>query len=472
MTNLIVYSKIGNVFIMIAVLAILIFLTYYLIKQVLKERDRIKEERNLLVEGLISTSEMNSIMAMYMNRLGEEARFGLIYLDLDKFEDFIMAFGDKEANEILKTVAIKIKELLPSEALISNYTSDEFLIFFPQKYKRSEVVIYANEILESFREQTEILGSELVDLTTSVAVAYYPHHGESINSLLQSLSLAIYQVKKQGGNSLKIYSSDLSSDEEHLEYYYEVKKAIANKEFHFHYQPIYNITTGNIFAYEALIRWEHPEHGMISPYKFINILEQSGDIHWVGKWGFETLINKHLELKSMSSLVKPKLSMNLSPRQLMSENLVSDFAQLIRKNRIDTTKFILEIGEFALFERQQVIIDNITKLKKLGFEIAVDGFGIDIATFEKLSALDIDTVKVDYSFIEEESFAVNKHMEILKEFTKKDGMVIVQGIEDESDELRIKEYNIEYAQGYYYSKPLNDGDMIALNNKNIDKVTK
>lgn len=464
-------SVASNIILSILIIGGLITVTYFLIKKVLSDARKHREEKNLLIDGIISKSEMNSIIAMYMNRMGENANFSLLYVDLDKFGDLVMAFGNKEADLILKAVAEKIKKTLPKNTYISKYKGDEFLLFFPQVYDRSDILIYANELLSSFRNPIVVSGNKAVDLSASIAIAYYPNHGRTVKDLLASLDLAIYRIKKEGGNQIRIYSTDLSSEEEHIEYYYQIKKAINDKEFRLYYQPIYNVLDNTIFGFEALLRWEHPEHGIISPYKFIHLLEQSGDIHWVGIWGFETLVKKHLELRYQSGVKIPKLSMNLSPKQLFDDSIVSEYGRILKRNKVDANNFMLEIGEFALFESQEAIVKNIEALQKMGFIIAIDGFGLDIATFEKLKELKISNIKVDYEFIAEDTFIVKKHLEILKEYTNDRGHLIVQGIENEADLEKIKSFDLKVAQGYFFSKPVSDEQVNELNITNIDKLS-
>lgn len=466
---MIIFSSVGDIMLTFLIIIALVIVTGFLIMRIIREMQKNKEERSLLIEGVISKSEMNSVIAVYMNKLKENAKFSLIYLDLDKFEDFVMAFGKKESVTILKGVAQKIKEILPKNAYLSNYQKDDFLIFLPGQYNKAEVSGYAKQLLESFQEQTKVLEDYLIDLTASIAVVYYPQHGENIKTLLESLHLAIYKLKKAGGNNIKVYSSDLTSDEQYLEYYNQVKDAIHNKEFQFYYQPIYDLKTNKIVMYEALIRWNHPEHGLIAPFKFIDILEQSGDIHWIGTWGLNELIKMHLKFKDLDAKNIPLISMNLSPKQLMNKEIVKEYAKILRKQNVTASNFVLEIGEFALFDRQEVFLENFKKLKKIGFKIAIDDFGIDLATFEKLKELDVDIIKVDYESLAEETFAVNKYMEILQAFATDKRMIIAEKIEKEEDEKRIKGFNIRYTQGYFYSKPISEKIIFEPNNKSVDK---
>lgn len=160
---MILTSAASDVIYLILILAVIIVATYFLMRLVIKDAKKNREEKTLLIDGIITKSEMNSIIATYMNRMGEGANFSLIYLDLDKFGDLVMAFGNKEAGQILKNVAEKIKRVLPKNTYISKYKGDEFLLFFPQSYDRSDALLYANELLEAFRQPITVLGNKSVD---------------------------------------------------------------------------------------------------------------------------------------------------------------------------------------------------------------------------------------------------------------------------------------------------------------------
>ncbi len=271
---------------------------------------------------------------------------------------------------------------------------------------------------------------------------------------MQSLQLSIHNIKKDGGNGLKVYSKSLESEEEEMTYYYQIKRAISEKQFMLYYQPIVNIKTKKIYAYESLLRWEHPELGILSPNRFINIMEQTGDIHWVGQWGLETLIKKHFELREIHGEA-PLLGINLSPKQLLNPQIAEEFQKIIRKHKVGAENFILEIGEFLIFEKQNVVFENLLKLKKLNFKLAIDEFGIDISSFDQIDKMGIDIFKIDSKFIAEDSYSINKYMEYFLDYVNKNSkLVIVQGIEDRDMQTRASGFGVEVMQGYYYSKPM------------------
>ena len=217
-------------------------------------------------------------------------------------------------------------------------------------------------------------------------------------------------------SGLKIYSDEISQTEgEYLEYYHQIKRAISKQEFVFYYHPIIDLEKNNIFGAEALIRWQHPEHGLLSPNRFINIMEQSGDINWVGLWGLETLIKSFFLFRQAHPNSNMKFSMNVSSKQLISESIALDFQKLIKKYKINPANIILEFEEFSLFEKHKTVIDNIKKLHDLGFKIAIDGFGVDFATITQLKKMPVDVIKLSKEFLEsEQTYTVSRFTKILE----------------------------------------------------------
>lgn len=436
------------------IIGVLGTLSYFLWRSIKKTYIDEKENKRMRIDGVISKSEMNSFISAYINKSSGDTRFSLIYIDLDKFEDFEIAFGKKEAQNIAKICAKKIKDALPGQTFTSRYAGDDFMVFLPKQYNRNDVIEVAETILKSFRSKLTIRGDIDLDLTASIAVAHYPNHGSSINNLLQSLQLSIHNVKKDGGNGLKVYSKALDTDEEEMAYYYQIKRAISEKQFSLYYQPIINTKTKEVYAYESLLRWEHPELGVLAPNRFINIMEQTGDIHWVGQWGLETLIKKHFELRELHNEA-PLLSINLSPKQLLNPLIAEEFQKIIRRHKVGAENFILEIGEFLIFEKQNVVFENLLKLKKLNFKLAIDEFGIDISSFDQIEKMGIDIFKIDSKFIAEDSYSINKYMEYFMDYVNKNHkLVITQGIEDRDMQTRANGFGVDIMQGYYYSRPL------------------
>ncbi|MDY0210039.1 MAG: bifunctional diguanylate cyclase/phosphodiesterase [Acholeplasma sp.] len=432
-------------------------LAYFLFINVRYNERKWKEERSIMVEGVISRSAMNSLLASYISKVGKDAMFSLIYIDLDRFSEIVQAFGDKESKKIMDKLTKRIRSVLPKDCKASLYESDIFVVFIPIDYDQGDTHELARRIQEQINESITLFGSTEVNLTAAISIAYFPMHGENTKQLMNSLKLANYTVKKTGGNAIRLYNEDMSQTEgEFLDYYYQIKNAIAKKEFLLYYHPIIDTTKEQIYGVEALLRWNHPEHGLLSPFKFINIMEQSGDIYWVGLWGLESLIKSYYEFKQVFPKADIKFTFNISPKQLLNETLAVDFQRILKKYKMNAEKIILEIVEFALFDRHEVVLQNITQLRALGFQFAVDGFGLDYATLAKLETMPLDTIKLSKEFLNEEhSYVKSRFVNLLVEFASKNEKTIIsEGIENPEMLKTINEYGIKIVQGFYFARPM------------------
>lgn len=457
---MIIYANMSNgltLGLTIFVLLLMLALIYLMANSFLKEHKRILEEKALSIEGVLSKTEMTSMITSYMARVGKEGQFSLIYIDLDKFSDFINAFGQTESEKILEKIVKNIEYVIPKGVKIARLQNDEFLIFLTMDYDRTEVVDLGNKLKTAIGRSIKLFGDTQINATGSIAIAFYPVHGSTLKDLLDSLKIATYIIKKNGGNAVRVYNDEMSDQGgEHVEYYYQIKHAIQHKEFQLFYHPMINVKTNNLYGVEALIRWNHPEHGLLSPFKFLGIMEQSGDINWIGLWGIETLIKTYQELKQEFPKREILFSMNLSPKQLMNDSLPMDFQKILKKYRMSADSIILEIIEFAVFDKQINIFKNLKKLKELGFKIAIDGFGLDYATLSRVEELDIDIIKLDNEFLkEEESYMKAKFASLLVEFAKRNKYEVVCEVIESKEMLdEAKKYNIDIMQGFYFSKPL------------------
>jgi diguanylate cyclase (GGDEF)-like protein len=451
------------IFLSIIALAITITISIFLVKSVLRERAKFQEEKTVLLEGLLSKSELYNGITGYITKSSFDASFALLYVDIDKFTDIINAFGEKEADRALEKIANNISQALPRRVQMARITGDEFLIFLKGDYDRIQSLDLAKKLLEVVRAPIKIYSDTFVNPTASIAVCFYPKHGNTLKQLINSLKISIYMIKKKGGNNTMLYSEEIKESElENLEYYYQIKSAMKNKEFLLYFQPIINVKTGDIYGAEALLRWNHPEHGVLAPNQFINIMEQSGDIYWVGLWGIENLIKEFYDIKNEFADIDFRMSLNLSPKQLIGKNLVMDFQKILKKYRIQASQLTLEVVEFALFEKYDEIMANITKLKEVGFKIAIDGFGLDFATLAKLEKMPIDIIKLVRSFLsdKQESYMTEKFASLLVGFAGSNEKIVVsEGVENFEMLEKVNSFGIELVQGYYFGYPMAGDDL-------------
>lgn len=463
--------------IFVAVLAIIatIVLAIFVFYRFRKDYRNYREEMTLLIDGALSKNEIIFSITSYISKIPKDMSFSVMLLSFDKFEEVVNIFGEKEAQKILERFVSNIDKALPQKAQIGRYSKDEFLVVVRSDYSRVETMRLAERMKEAASLPIKVMGGTETNHHVSIGIAYYPYHGRNFKQLLNSLNLALYIAKREGGDSIILYSDEMNVQEsENVRFYGEIKEAIANKQFMLYYQPIVDIATQHVYGAEALLRWQHPEYGVLSPNKFIHIIEQSGDINWVGNWGIERLIQEYLQLKKMFPGKHFQLSMNLSPKQLANENLIMNFQNLVKKYRVLARNLTLEIIEFAIFEKHDVVKDNLNKLKELGFQIAVDGFAMDHTILEKMGSLPIDIIKLDRDFLQEDeetSFLKTRYAEMLIEFAEKNNKkIICEGIENIDMLKKAGEYHINLLQGYYLSKPISEEDFhqYLYNEKDID----
>lgn len=441
----------------VLVVGLLISLVYLLALSFFKERQRMKDEKALSIEGILSSSEINTVVTSFIARTEGDMQFTLIYIDLDKFSDFINAFGKDESESILSKIAKNMSKVVPRDVKIARMQTDEFLIFFNHEYDRSEVVDYAHKLKAAITKPIRLFGDTDIKATASIALSFYPAHGKTLKDLMNSLLLATYIIKRNGGNNIRIYSEEMTDQAgEHVEYYYQIKHAISQKEFQLYYHPMIDVNKQELYGVESLIRWNHPEHGLLSPFKFLGIMEQSGDIHWMTLWGLETIIKTSQEIQQYFPQNKVKFSMNISPKQLMNDKIAMDMQKLLKKYRAQANDIILEVIEFALFEKQETILKNLKTLKEIGFNIAIDGFGLDYQTLSKVSELKVDIIKLDNQFLkEDDDYMKIKFAKLLVEFAENnDTLVICEMIENKEMMEKALGYGIQIQQGFYFTKPI------------------
>ena len=449
--------------ILLAIFAVLatVGLGFFIFRSIKKERKKFREEAINYIDGLIQKNELIADVTTYISR-SSAAEFSLIYIDLDKFSNIIDAFGKDEAHKILSKVAYTLVDNLPPRVELTRLQDDKFVAFARGEYRRDEVEEIARKLLYAVSQPIKFFGDNEVTVTASIGIALYPSHGLTYKDLINDAEIAVYLCKREGGNSFKFYSLENMNESANLAYYQQIKKGIKNKEFCLYYQPMIDIEKKNIYAVEGLLRWNHPEYGVLSPFKFINIMEQTGDINWVGQWGLETLAKEQAYVARKYPEYNILFSMNLSPKQLISPTIVEDFATIMKKTKVQPKNIILEVEEFTLFEKHEAIKQNIAALSKVGFKIAVDGFSLDYGTLSKLAAMPIDIVKVDNDFLdpENETFLKEKFVNMLVDYTEKEDKVIVaEGIEEKDMLTKAQEMKLGIMQGYYFAKPMDQDDL-------------
>jgi diguanylate cyclase (GGDEF)-like protein len=423
---------------------------------------REKEEKNIIVENAISKRALVDSVNSYIKRIDRFGVFTLMSIDIDGFGDLNEIFGEKTCDEILRELAARVLRVLPYKASLCRYDGDEFLVFIKDEDSKQRNEALAKKILEAIAHQYQIIIGEAISMTASIGIVTYPTAGDNFNDLYKHLELTKYVSKRDGGNKFtNFYASIAEEETENREYYLELKKAITNKEFVLYYQPIVNLKEHTLIGAECLMRWNHPTKGVQAPQTFLKVMENSGDIKWVGEWGVETMVRFRKAMQEKHPEVPLTLTLNLSTKQLLDSKLAANFISILQKNNEKPEHFVLEISDFMMVEKINIIKTNIHRLRDFGFKVAVDGFEMNGQTVQTIQRAPVDVIKLGRSFLNEieSNFMKEKLLEILVQYaTDNNRKIISEGIENAKVVKYVKEQNVNYGQGFYFAKPMSDED--------------
>lgn len=462
---------------MILLTVAMVVLSIFLFKSIKKERIRYKEEKAINIEGVMSRYAIDSQISSYLSKITADQNFSLLLLEIQEYDDIVAAFGQREAERALEKAIFKVVQAIPKRIQIASYGGTKFLFFLKPEYDRFFAIDFARKIIAIVNKPIKIFRDTNINFISNVGICFYPKHGTKLKQLINSLNIALHNAKISGTNKYVIYSQAMTSDlNDNIEYHFEIKEAIEKKEFILMYQPIINVEKNEIYGFEAFVRWQHPKHGILTPIQFLNIMEQSGDISWIGTWGLESIVKEYINIQKSYPDLDLVYTINISPRQLMDTDLANNFSKIIRKYRIKAEKIYLKVQEYATYENNEIIKNNLLKLKRLGFKVAINGFGLDYTTFSELDSMPIDTIRLDKYFFEKEneSYLKNKLASLIIDFAiQHDKTVIAEGVETVEMLKMIRDLGIKIVQGYIYSKPLLPNEMVSyIENKNWIKVAK
>ena len=417
-----------------------------------------KEASQVIVEDAVTKKAMEESISGYIKKVDKFGALSLMYVDIDGFGDLNEIFGRDACDQLLKEVANRILRVLPYKASLCRYQNDEFLVFIKDEDNNQRLEKIAQQITDIIDMPYQVTPSEVIGITASTGVVAYPNAGSTFEELYNNLLLTTYVSKRDGGNKFtNFYASIVDEEKENMMYFQEVKHAILNKEFVLYYQPIVNLNEKTLFGAEALMRWNHPTKGVQAPSTFLKVLEQSGDIKWVGEWGIETMIRIHNTMAEQFPAFPVKFSLNLSTKQLLDSNLANKFIDIMGKNNAKPEHYMLEINDFMVMEKIAVIRTNIYKLRDYGFKIAVDGFELDGQSVQAIQKSPIDVIKLGRSFLKdiENNFMKEKLLQILVKYATDNNKTLVsEGIETAEVGKYVKSQHISLGQGYYFAKPM------------------
>lgn len=400
--------------------------------------------RRLLIEHLEET-----ITAAKNNN----ETFAIIALDFDRFKWVNDTLGHDIGDQLLIQFAKRISRCIRSIDTLARIGGDEFVILLPHIYSQKDAASIACRILIALQEPWKINDHEFVT-TTSIGIAEFPQCGGEVALLMKCADQALYKAKQAGRNNYQIYSPAYLMESEEI-IVRDLKKALEQNEFYIVYQPKYNLSTKEITSIEALIRWEHPQKGLIPPNDFIQLAEQHNLIIPMTKW---VLQNVSIQIKKWkeSGFDPPSVSINISAKHFEKGSLIADIQNVMNQTGLNPTMLMLEITESIMMKDPEGAIETINVLREIGIKIAIDDFGTGFSSLSYLVKLPVDILKLDKAFIQELTNQNNISFinSIVALAHNLNLLVVAEGIETEEQHQVLNQNGCDIGQGYFFSKPL------------------
>ena len=393
---------------------------------------------------------------------------GVIVLDLDRFKNINETLGHILGDKLLVAVAERLLEVLHESETIARFGGDEFTLLLPQIQSVEEATQHAQKIIELLAAPFKISNHEL-HLTTSIGIAFYPEDGENAELLLKNAETAMYRAKEQGRNNYQLYASVMNvSAFKQLLMENSLRRALDREEFVVYYQPQYDIKTQTLVGAEALVRWKHPDLGLVFPTEFIGLAEETGLIVPIGEWVIRNVCAKNKQWQE-TGCEKVPIGVNLSARQFQQRNLVASIAQILQDTGLDAKWLGLEITESIAMKNADFTISALNELKKMKIKLSLDDFGTGYSSLSYLKRFPLETLKIDRSFVRDittdpNDAAIVNAVVALAHSLKLN--VVAEGVETETQLEFLRNNNCDFVQGYIYSHPLSEENFLKeLKNK-------
>lgn len=383
-------------------------------------------------------------------------RLAVMFVDLDGFKPINDLYGHTYGDQLLIEVARRMEIQVRPGDTVSRMGGDEFIILLPDLAHDDDVVPIAERILESISKPYDVKGVEL-HVTACVGITLGDGHEDSPNVLVQQADLAMYKAKQEGRNNFQWYTNDLNQRvSERLSIRNELQRAIENENFEIYYQPQVSARTGRVVGIEALLRWNHPTKGVVSPALFIPIAEDTGQIVQLGSWVLDTACSqlKELERCGVQDIC---VAVNISPVQFQRGNFVETVKAVLAKYDVTPSRLELEVTETVLLNNTEKAIVTLNQLKDVGVAIAIDDFGTGFSSLNYLKRLPIDKVKIDRSFVQEiisdrHDAAITQGIISMAHHLRL--KVIAEGVETDSQVAFLKRSHCDEFQGFFFGRPM------------------
>ncbi len=394
-----------------------------------------------------------------------EENLAVAFIDLDGFKMVNDGLGHNAGDELLKLVGARMVACVRRSDTVGRFGGDEFVIILAAPQDDASTIIPVLEKIRAAVTQPIVLEGQAVQISCSIGVALYPRDGDGAEALLLNADAAMYRAKQLGNNNYQFYAPEMNASvEAKLMLLEGLRSALEDGQFRVLYQPKVDIRTGLIIGAEALIRWEHPEHGMISPMRFIPLAEETGMIVSIGTWVLETACKQSMAWQA-AGLAPISMSVNVSARQFEENQLIERVALAIQESGIDPQHLELEVTESLIMRDLQQSIDKMRQLNAMGIALSIDDFGTGYSSLSALKSFPLSRLKIDKSFVSDLASNPDDQaiaLAVISLAHKLDLKVIAEGVETEEQLKFLRANDCDEMQGYLFSKPVSADEVRTM----------
>jgi diguanylate cyclase (GGDEF)-like protein len=411
-------------------------------------------------DGLTGLPNRSMFSKLLSQSISEAHRYGrhlaVAFLDLDRFKQINDTLGHEAGDQLLQEVATRLKGCVRESDTVARLGGDEFVVLLPQMEDEKHAALVAQKILAAAAKPFTLVGQEF-RVTASIGISTYPQDGLDEQTLTKNADIAMYQAKAEGRNNFQFYSDKINANSlERLALESSLRHALERNEFRLHYQAKRDIASGKITGMEALLRWQHPDLGIVAPMQFIPVAEETGLIVPIGKWVLKTVCLQSVAWRNQG-LPPLSIAVNLTPRQFCDEQLLSDITLILAETGMDPRLLEIEMTESLMIHDVENTLRILTRLKALGLRIAVDDFGSGYSSLAMLQRFPLDTIKIDRSLMRdivgtaEDTGLADAIIAMGKSLSL---TVVAQGVETREQAEHLRLHACDELQGFYFKRPL------------------
>lgn len=415
--------------------------------------------------GLPNRLHFNERIEAEMGRAQRgEASGSVLFIDLDDFKTINDVFGHSQGDALITMMGKRVLSEAGKDAFVARIGGDEFVVILPGISERSRIADIANRILKEICVEYELEGTVFI-ASASIGIAIYPSDGDTTDKILKNADNAMYAAKKSDKNCWRFYEASLQAEAlERVVLRSSLTYAVGRGELSLQYQPLTRAQDSVIVGFEALLRWNSPEHGQVSPARFIPLAEQSGLIHQIGRWVLDEACAfvKKLALNGYNDVY---VAVNISAKQIASDEFVAVVRSAIEGAKINPEQIELEITESYLMISIDDAVRKFRELRAMGIHLSLDDFGTGFSSLTYLWNLPVHTLKIDKSFIDmimQDPSKVNIISSIIKMAHDLNMIVVAEGVEYQEQYCYLVEHACDLIQGYYISRPVDEQEAIQL----------